>query len=259
MDCYLHLLIHLPLELILYTLELLTYEEVCYFLHYSPYLRQKLSGYCVPLCISKSYFNSMLPNYDIIYTKSFELTRKKFAPSKSIIDYTYNMDLYYYITNILPQEMYDNLDINEHQVLEFFNSPENLYTFKNKLDLMVILIIYNNPNKVLCALKHLDSLECNLIEDMTELQNTTDILELIQYSPIIIETICSVGNFEMVQMLTEYLKNDYIDIEEELNTIPYIAFLHKIYIEATRINQTVLIERFMVEYNPSGLGQFGFL
>ena len=245
---YLHLLIHLPLELILYTLELLTYEEVCYFLHYSPYLtKKKLNGYIVPLCISRSYFNSMLPNYDIIYTKSFEFTRKKFAPYKSILDYTYNMDLYYYITVILPQEMYDNLDINEHQVLKFFNSLKNLYTFENKLELMVALIIYNNPDKVVCALKHLDSLECNIIEDMTKLHNTTDILQIIQDSPIIIETICRIGNFEMVQMLTEYLKDVYIDIEEDLNTIPYIVFLHNIYKEATRINQTVLIESLMIE------------
>ena len=247
---YLHLLIHLPLELILYTLELLTYEEVCYLLHYSPYLtNKKLNGYIVPLCISRSYFNSMLPNYDIIYTKSFELTRKKFAPSKSIIDYTYNMDLYYYITVILPQEMYDNLDINELQVLTFFNSSENLYTIENKLNWMIRMIKSNDPDKVLCVLNHLDSLESNIIETMSTLYNTTEILEIITNYPIIIETICSVGNVEIINILIQHLKKDCIDIEEDLATIPYIVFLHNIYKEATRINQTTLLESVRIEYN----------
>ena len=249
LPCVLHLLNHLPLELILYTLELLPYEELCYFLHYSPYLREKLNGYIVPLCISRTYFDRMAPTSENLYQISFEHTSKIFPPSKSLLDYTYNMDLYYYITNILPQEMHDNPHVNDLQVYKFFDNPENLYTFENKLEFMVTLIIFNDLHKVLCVLRHFDSLECNVIETMTNIHNPTDILDIIQYSDIIIETICSIGNFEMADMLIEYLKNDCIDIEEDLSTIPYIAFLHKIYVEAKRLNQTDMIERLRIKYS----------
>ena len=37
-----------------------------------------------------------------LYQISFERTSKIFPPSKSLLDYTYNMDLYFYITSILP-------------------------------------------------------------------------------------------------------------------------------------------------------------